>query len=109
MTYLLAMRVKLNQLRRLLREQTQVGPVERVSVVPNLSNSKLVWCISYGDAYGEVDAETGEMKNLMVSGDSEVFNAVMGALSEWCTVDAEVYSLENRDKVVGELDDDPAT
>jgi hypothetical protein len=49
------------------------------------------------------------MKNLMASGDSEVFNAVMGALSEWCTTDAEVYSLENRDKVVGELDYDPTT
>lgn len=86
-----------------------MGPPERVSVVPNLLNGELMWCVSYGDAYGEVQADTGEMKNLMGSSDSSVFNAVMGALSEWCTTDAEVYALENRDKVVGELDEDPST
>lgn len=85
-----------------------MGPAERVSVVPSLLNDELVWCVSYGDAYGEVGAETGEIKNLMGS-DSAVFNAVMGAMSEWCATDAAVYSLENRDKVVGEIDVDPST
>lgn len=83
--------------------------MERVSVVPNLSNDELVWCVSYGESYGEVSAETGETKNLMGPGDSSVFNAVMGAMSEWCATDADVYALENRDKVVGELDIDPST
>lgn len=105
------MRLKFNQLRKLIREAMAEGPQQQVSVVPVLTGEEnsLVWTVAYGQAYGEVDATTGEIILESNSGDSAVFRAVLGALSEWCTADMREFNLENRDKIVGEIDVDPST
>lgn len=105
------MRLKIDQLKKLIREAMAEGPQQQVSVVPVLTGDEnsLTWTVTYGQAYGEVDASTGNIVLEINSGDSAVFRAVLGALSEWCTADAREFDLENRDKIVGEIDVDPSS
>lgn len=100
------MRLKFNQLRNLIREAMAEGPQQQVSVVPVLmgNENSLVWTVTYGQSYGEVDASTGAIILESNGGGSDVFRAVLGALSEWCTADAREFNLENRDKIVDEID-----
>lgn len=102
------MKIKLSHLKNLLEGNAQNLPAKNVLVTPVLKDEDLVWCVTYDGSYGEINASTGRVR-IFLDNNSSVFNAVVGAISEWCVVDADQYALENRDKVWGEIDLDPST
>lgn len=76
--------------------------LEPISIVPKEGPAGTVmWSIFRGSSMAEVNADTGVV--VSTSGGDAVFQAVVGAIEEWCSRDVSDYGGKNASKIAARL------
>lgn len=100
------MKIRLGELRSLIQEAmvTVASKDNPIEVWPKVGPSGgLMWIVKDGLRTAVLNTETGEVHGSWTPENSEAFDAVVGALAEWYSVDRESYDGENIKKVADEV------
>ena len=101
------MKIQLKELRRIIRESmVAIASKENpIMVWPKTGPSgDLMWIVKDGVRTAVINTATGEVHGNWLPENNEAFDAVVGALGEWYTLDRKSYDNENIDKIKKELE-----